>query len=543
MKKGIALLLSVAMAFTMMMGCGKKDSGENGKTELTVGVGAQFTTMDPGLNTEVVNSYVLNHTSAGLFTVDEKGTVLGKLAEDYEVSEDGLTYTVTLKDGLKWSDGQDLVASDFVFGVKRNLTYGAENAWAVYYLGKYLDGASEYMCNSELEAADLADWNGVEATDDKTLVYHLTSPCAFFPRLLTSGVFEPLREDVVDAHSSEWAFGEGYPTCGPYTLESINENEKAVVVKNENYFDADSITVDKITFLVMTDADAQTAAFKTGDLDCALGVNANITQAYEDQDAVWKLPSAAVYFVAMNSGETGPEELKDVNVRRALALAIDKEAIAGNLGDLYSAIYGYVPHGLSGVSGDYRDEGDALGKMLEYDPDEAKALLAEAGYSESNPLSLIYKYSDSQLHADVAQLLQEQWKAVGINVELEVVESGVFYDQLDNGNFELARYGYVSATDASVYLDLWTTGQQIVAAVDDEKFDQMVADAAYITDPAEYYDALHEAESYLVEEMVYIIPLFNYGDAGLLSTDIEGEYCSNGSSAPFFGYCTFAEAE
>lgn len=543
MKKGIALLLSVALLLTMMTGCSKKDGGDGETVELTVGVGAQFTTMDPGLNTEVVNSDVLNHTTVGLFSVDESGNVFGELAEDYEVSEDGLIYTVTLKDDLKWSDGQELVANDFVYAVKRNLTYGAENSWAVYYLGKYLEGADEYMCNSDLEASDLADWNGVEAPDEKTVVYHLASPCAFFPTLLSSQVFHPLREDVVDAHGSEWAFEGGYPTCGPYTLESINENEKAVVVKNDNYYDADSITVDKITFLVMTDADAQAAAFKTGDLDCALGVNANITQSYEDQDAVWTLPSAAVYFIAMNCGETGPEQLKDVNVRRALALSIDKEAIAGNLGNLYNAIYGYVPYGLSGADGDYREEGDKLGLMLEYDPEEAAALLAESGYDESNPLTLTYKYSDSQLHADVAQLLQEQWKAVGIEVELEVVESGVFYDQLDNGNFEFARYGYTGATDASVYLDLWTTGQQIVPAVSDEKYDQMVADAAYITNISDYYAALHEAETYLVEEMVYIIPLFNYGDAELLRTDIEGEYCSNGSSSPFFGYCTFAEAE
>ena len=536
-KKSIALLLALTMLAGLFAGCsGEKESDG---TSLTVGVGAQFTTFDPGLNTETINTYVTQHMWASLFARDNDGVLQPDLAESYTVSEDGLTYTVTLKEGLKWSDGEDLVAEDFVYAIKRNLTYGAENAWATNDLIKYIDGAAEYANNSDLEASDLTDFTGVEAPDDRTIVYHLLKPCAFFPTVMSGRVFMPLREDFVEPHGSEWAFEPGYPTVGPYVLEECNEIEKAVVVKNENYYDADSVKIEKITFLVMTDQDAQEAAFKTGDLDVALGVRESVMDTYENPEDTWEVPSVSVYFIALNSGETGPEALKDVNVRRALALSIDKAAIAENLGALYRPINGYVPTGIEGADGDFRAEGDAQEKFLEYNPEEAKELLAEAGYDESNPLTLKYKYSDSAVHADIAQLLQQQWKSVGIEVEIEVVESGVFYDQIDNGNFEMARYGYMGATDASAYLDLWTTTMQIVPAVNDPAYDQMVEDASWIVDHTEYMEALHAAERYLVEEMVYIIPLFDYGSAALVDSAIDGIICAPGN-VPYFGEVTFA---
>lgn len=540
-KKSIALLLVFAMAVSMLAGCSKSGKKDGDSVELTVGLGAQFTTLDPGLNTETVNSYVLAHTVATLFDKDDDGVLQNDLADGYEVSEDGLTYTVTLKDGLKWSDGEDLTAEDFVYAVKRNLTYGAENAWATNDLVKYIEGAADYANNSDLEASDLTDFTGVEALDEKTIVYHLIKPCAFFPTILASYVFAPLREDFIEPHGSEWAFEGGYPSCGAYILEECNENEKAVVVKNDNYYDAENITVDKITFMVMTDQDAQEAAFKTGKLDAALGVKTTVIDSYEVPEDVWKIPSVSVYFIVLNSGETGPEELKDVNIRRALAISLDKAAMSEVLGDLYPPINGYVPSGMQGATKDFREEGDEKEKFLEYDLDEAKKLLAEAGYDESNPLHLTYKYSDSSLHADIAQLLQEQWKKAGIVVDLEVVESGVFYDQIDNGDFQMSRYGYMGSTDPSAYLDLWTKGMQIVPAVDDDAYDQMLDDASWIVDPTEYYEALHEAERYLVQEQVYIIPLFDYGSVALLDHTIGNVTCAPGS-VPFYGYATF-EAE
>lgn len=541
-KKSVALFLAATLVLgTMLTGCSNKTESKANENDLTVGVGAQFTTLDPGLNTELINSYVLQHTTAGLFIKDDEGNILGDLAKEYTVSDDGLVYTITLKDGIEWSDGEPLTAYNFEYALKRNLVYGAENAWAINDPCKYLAGASEVGGNSDLTVEDLADFEGVKALDDLTIQYTLKKPCAFFTSILMDQAFLPLREDFIDVHSSDWAMDGGYPSVGPYKLVECSDIEKCVVEKNENYYKADEVTIDKITFMVMTDVDAQEAAFKTGELDVALGVKDTVVDSHANKEEVWLLPSVSVYFIAMNSGESGPEALKDVNVRRALAIALDKEAMSSKMGPLYPAIDGYVPSGMQGINDDFRVEGDAAGKMLEYDPEQAKSLLAEAGYDESNPLKITYKYSDSATHSDIAQLVEQEWKKIGVEVELQVVESGVFYDQLDNGDFETARYGFTGATDPSSYLDLWTKSMQIVPAVADDTYDKMIDDASYIVDHDEYMEALHEAEHYLVEENVYVIPLFDYGSAGLVKENVTNIHCAPGGR-PYYGNVVMEDA-
>lgn len=558
MKKQIlSAVLSVAMCAGLLAGCSSGNqtetdtkteaAAEGGSSEeagepvsITVGVGQQFTTLDPGLSTETVNRYAIAHMYAGLYKKLEDGSVVPDLADGGpEVSEDGLTYTIKLKDGITWSDGEPITAHDFVFAVNRNLTYGAENGFVTDKLVRYLEGADEYLADTEVDL-DTFSFAGVEALDDSTVVYHLKTPCAFFTGLLSSAGFLPLRSDVAEAGFSEWSVEPGYPVTGAYVLDYCNENEKVVITKNENYYDAENVTVDEITFQVMPDMDAQAAAFKTGDLDAALSINASIVATYENQNELWNRPQQSVYSIDVNSGENGPEALKDVNVRRALAISINREEIvkALNAGEFYSPLYGYVPYGMKGVEKDFRTESDEVQKFQEYDPEKAKELLAEAGYDESNPLTLKYKYSNNSIHADVAQMLEQMWKAVGINVELEVVESGVFYDQIDQGDFDLARYALMCSNDPSEFLNQWTQAMQPVPAVADDTYDQMMVDVTQIVDRAEYMTKLHEIEKYLVEDQVYVIPLFDFNEPALKKENLKGVYMVPGD-APIYSYGYF----
>ncbi len=572
MKKKVALsaVLAASMCMSFLAGCGNSGSGDSGSSQsgetskeasketskeadtsaaekgdgepvsITVGVGQQFTTLDPGLSTETVNRYALAHMYAGLYKKLEDGSVVPDLAAgEPEVSEDGLTYTIKLKDGLVWSDGEPITAHDFVFGINRNLTYGAENGFVTDKMVRYLEGAEEYLADTEVDLETFS-FAGVEALDDTTVVYHLKTPCAFFTGLLCGGGFLPLREDVAEAGFSEWAVEPGYPVTGAYVLDYCNENEKVVLTKNESFYDAENVTVDEITFQVMPDMDAQAAAFKTGDLDAALAISASIVSTYENQNELWNRPQQSVYSIDLNSGEKGPEALKDVNVRRALAISINRDEIvkAINAGNFYTPLYGYVPFGMKGAEDDFRKEGDAKQLYQAYDPEKAKELLKEAGYDESNPLTLKYKYSNNSIHADVAQMLEQMWKAVGVNVELEVVESGVFYDQIDQGDFEMARYALMCTNDPSEFLNQWTQAMQPVAAVADDTYDQMMTDVTKIVDRTEYMNKLHEIETYLVEEQVYVIPLFDFNEPALKKENLKGVYMTPGD-VPIYSYGYF----
>ena len=560
-KQFLAVLLSASMCAGLLAGCGSSSEGqteadtkteagtneggsetaEDGEpVEVTVGVAQQFTTLDPGLSTETVNRYAIAHMYSGLYKKLEDGSVVPELAaEEAEVSEDGLTYTVKIKEGLTWSDGEPVTANDFVYAVNRNLTYGAENGFVTDKLVRYLEGAEEYLADTEVDLSTFS-FAGVEALDDTTVVYHLKTPCAFFTGLLCGSAFLPLREDVAEPGFSEWSVEPGYPVTGAYVLDYCNENEKVVLTKNENYYDAENVTVDQITFQVMPDMDAQAAAFKTGDIDAALSINASIVATYENPEELWNRPQQSVYSIDLNSGEIGPEALKDVNVRRALAVAINREEIvkAINAGDFYTPLYGYVPHGMMGAEKDFREESDEKQKFQEYDPELAKELLAEAGYDESNPLTLRYKYSNNSIHADVAQMLEQMWKAVGVNIELDVVESGVFYDQVDQGDFDLARYGLSCTNDPSEFLNQWTKAMQPVPAVADDAYDQMMTDVTKIIDRTDYMNELHEIEKYLVEDQVYVIPLFDFNEPALKSEHLKGVYMVPGD-VPVYSYAYF----
>ena len=565
-KKVLSAVLAASMCMSFLAGCGNSGSGDSGSSQsgetsketskeadtsaaekgdgepvsITVGVGQQFTTLDPGLSTETVNRFALAHMYAGLYKKLEDGSVVPDLAAgEPEVSEDGLTYTIKLKDGLVWSDGEPITAHDFVFGINRNLTYGAENGFVTDKMVRYLEGADEYLADTEVDLETFS-FAGVEALDDTTVVYHLKTPCAFFTGLLCGGGFLPLREDVAEAGFSEWAVEPGYPVTGAYVLDYCNENEKVVLTKNESFYDAENVTVDEITFQVMPDMDAQAAAFKTGDLDAALAISASIVSTYENQNELWNRPQQSVYSIDLNSGEKGPEALKDVNVRRALAISINRDEIvkAINAGDFYTPLYGYVPHGMKGAEGDFREEGDAKQLYQQYDPEKAKELLKEAGYDESDPLTLKYKYSNNSIHADVAQMLEQMWKAVGINVELDVVESGVFYDQIDQGDFDMSRYGLMCTNDPSEFLNQWTQAMQPVAAVADDTYDQMMTDVTKIVDRTEYMNKLHEIETYLVEEQVYVIPLFDFNEPALKKENLKGVYMTPGD-VPIYSYGYF----
>lgn len=534
MKKFASLLLAFAMTVGMLTGCGgdsgTSSTGEAPAQEVTVAISSTFATLDPALISTTHMAHVYGNMGSNFYRTDANGVLQYDLGESMEKSEDGLTYTFTIKEGLKWSDGEPLTAEHFVYGIKRAIGYGPDNAYTKKNLVNFIAGAEE-AANAAMDVADMTNV-GVTALDDTTFQVTLSTPCPYFERIFSGNVTSPMRPDFALEHDSSWSVNGTYPSSGPMVLESISPEEEAVLVKNENYWDAENVTLEKATFVVMTDSTAQVNAFRTGDIDIAMSVPSEVaTNAEYESNIVMPEKYVSNYFVLINSGPKAQvEALKDENVRKALALAIDKDTMLNILGGKANVrLDGYIPYGFEGVDGnDFRDE-KSYG---EFNLEEAKSLMEAAGYNENNHLKFEYLYSNSQFHADVAQILQQMWSQIYVDVELKSIEMGVFYDYIDNGDFTTCRYANNDSTDPLSYFQLFTTDSQIdgCQAITDPVLDQMVEEAYQITDHDEYIAKLHEIEDYLVEEKQYVIPLLTQNSVVLVQDGIEGLWLTVGGS-------------
>lgn len=534
MKKFASLLLAFAMTVGMLTGCGgdsgTSSTGEAPAQEVTVAISSTFATLDPALISTTHMAHVYGNMGSNFYRTDANGVLQYDLGENMEKSEDGLTYTFTIKEGLKWSDGEPLTAEHFVYGIKRAIGYGPDNAYTKKNLVNFIAGAEE-AANAAMDVADMTNV-GVTALDDTTFQVTLSTPCPYFERIFSGNVTSPMRPDFALEHDSSWSVNGTYPSSGPMALESISPEEEAVLVKNENYWDAENVTLEKATFVVMTDSTAQVNAFRTGDIDIAMSVPSEVaTNAEYESNIVMPEKYVSNYFVLINSGPKAQvEALKDENVRKALALAIDKDTMLNILGGKANVrLDGYIPYGFEGVDGnDFRDE-KSYG---EFNLEEAKALMEAAGYNENNHLKFEYLYSNSQFHADVAQILQQMWSQIYVDVELKSIEMGVFYDYIDNGDFTTCRYANNDSTDPLSYFQLFTTDSQIdgCQAITDPVLDQMVEEAYQIIDHDEYIAKLHEIEDYFVEEKQYVIPLLTQNSVVLVQDGIEGLWLTVGGS-------------
>ena len=534
MKKFASLLLAFAMTVGMLTGCGgdsgTSSTGEAPAQEVTVAISSTFATLDPALISTTHMAHVYGNMGSNFYRTDANGVLQYDLGENMEKSEDGLTYTFTIKEGLKWSDGEPLTAEHFVYGIKRAIGYGPDNAYTKKNLVNFIAGAEE-AANAAMDVADMTNV-GVVALDDTTFQVTLSTPCPYFERIFSGNVTSPMRPDFALEHDSSWSVNGTYPSSGPMALESISPEEEAVLVKNENYWDAENVTLKKATFVVMTDSTAQVNAFRTGDIDIAMSVPSEVaTNAEYESNIVMPEKYVSNYFVLINSGPKAQvEALKDENVRKALALAIDKDTMLNILGGKANVrLDGYIPYGFEGVDGnDFRDE-KSYG---EFNLEEAKSLMEAAGYNENNHLKFEYLYSNSQFHADVAQILQQMWSQIYVDVELKSIEMGVFYDYIDNGDFTTCRYANNDSTDPLSYFQLFTTDSQIdgCQAITDPVLDQMVEEAYQIIDHDEYIAKLHEIEDYFVEEKQYVIPLLTQNSVVLVQDGIEGLWLTVGGS-------------
>lgn len=487
--------------------------------ELVVGWSSSPSYFDP-VNSGTTTTNVLRELYYPLFYFDENGKLQNASCESYTVSEDGLVYTFKLIENY-WSDGEKVKASDFEYGIKRVLSYGADADYP-YYIYNYVVGAKEAF-DQGLSVAEQTEV-GIKALDDDTLEITLEKPCAYFVQLTAYNVYFPVRADFAPEHDESWSFNPETPFNGPFYLESVNEKEEVVLVKNPYFADADKINLDKLTLKIISDAQSQLLAFQNGSIDVALDPPSDTVLTYSGDQAEIQIPKAAFnYYLTFNVSEDSENAVLSENVRKAVSIGINRQQIVEALdgGNAYIALYGIVPSGISGPNGeDFRTE---AGDLIVEDKEEAKALLEAEGYTQDNPLTLYYPYSSNTRNTTVAEILQAQLAEINVNLEIEALESQALSTKKGSLDFNLYRYAMgPDYMDPQTLLDYFNSTNQSPVYLNDSDINTWLDSATVELDENERNELLHNVENKLIEQENYVVPIFAFNNAHLVKTNVSG---------------------
>ncbi|MCX4322831.1 MAG: peptide ABC transporter substrate-binding protein [Lachnospiraceae bacterium] len=509
-------------------------SGE-GKV-LSVQIGPNPETIDPALNSAVDGGNMILHTFECLLTVDQEGKLAPGQAESWETSEDGLTWTFHLRDGLKWSDGSALTANDFVYSWRRVCDPMVAAPYAETVLGM-VEGYADAI-GGNLEAL------GVEAPDDKTLVVHLTQPCSYFGSLAAFATLSPVQQATIDANGDGWAVAADTYVCnGSFYISEWVPGSYIMCTKNPNYWNADAIKLDAIKFNLIEDPNASYSAYQTGEVLFIKDVPTEEIPSLEGNAEFHVEPIIGTYYLSLN---TEREPFNDPKVRKALSLAIDREYVAGTLMQgTYSAASNFMGPGWIDTDGSQFIDNANGGKPYidtanhEANVEEAKQLLADAGYPDGAGFpSITYSTNDAGYHKVVAEYLQQAWAEIGVELQVDIVEWASFTPMRRNGDYDASRNGWVGDySDPSNMLDLLYSSN----GNNDGKFNNAEYDAAMDTsrttlDAAERSAALHKAEDIIMNEAA-CVPVAYYNDFWLQSSKIQNMWHSA------YGYWYFMYAD
>ena len=536
-------LLVVFLAAVLAVGltaCGGSSGGTSGGSEggkeLKVQVGPNPETVDPALNSAVDGGNMLLHAFECLLTVAEDGTLQPGCAEKWETSEDGLTWTFHLRDGLKWSDGTDLTAEDFVYSWKRV----CDPAVAAPYAETVLGMVKGYAKAVEGDLDALA----VSAPDAKTLVVEMEKPCPFFGSLAAFATLSPVQKATIEANGDAWATSpETYVSNGPFYMTEWEQGSHITFSKNPNYWNKDAIKLDKLTFMLIEDANAAYSAYQTGEVDFIKDVPTEEIPSLKDNEEFHVEPIIGTYYLNLNCQK---DMFKDPRVRKALSLAIDRKYVAETIMQgTYSPAGSFMGPGWVDKNNEEFEKNANGGKpyidLDNYEANlaEAKKLLAEAGYPDGKGFpEFSYCTNDSGYHKPVAEYLQQAWAKLGINVKIETVEWASFTPMRRNGEYESARNGWVGDyTDPSNMLDLlYSSNGNNDGKYNNPAFDKAMDLSRSTLDENVRSQALHQAEDILMEDAA-CIPVAYYNDFYLQSSKIKGMW----HSATGYWYFMYAD--
>ncbi|WP_157153522.1 peptide ABC transporter substrate-binding protein [Brachyspira murdochii] len=516
----LSSIISISLAFLIILSSISCSKGKSNSEGIIVNLSVEPKTIDPSLNAQIYGVIYISHVFEGLTVRDRNNKISPGVAEDWEISADGKTYTFYLRTNSTWSDGKPVVAEDFVYSWQRQVDPKV---------------ASEYSYQHEPVKNAMAitrgempvDALGVKAIDDHTLVVELEAPTAYFLEVAAFPTFAPLRKDIIEQYGDSWTLKpETYIGNGPYIMSERNIDENIIMVKNPNYWNADSIVAEKITFVLMQNGAAAVAGIKDGSLHMAYEPPQQDIPTLMEEGLIQIKPLIATYYYPINVTN---EYLKDPRVRKALSLAIDRNYIVENVtkGGQKPAS-GWVPYAVNDVDGDFRINGgdlyDVSKEGYSNNVEMAKQLLAEAGYPNGEGFPVIEFKTDPGNHVGIFEAVQQMWKEhLNIDSTITQIDNALLGQTLLEKNFMIGRlYWSADYSDPMSMMSLFTSyNTQNNGGYSNQRYDELIGEAMSTDDNNIRMKAMHEAEKILIQEDMGAIPIYFFTEPLLVNPKLK----------------------
>ena len=503
------------------------ENGSQEGSDLNIMLETPVQSLDPQQATDGTSFEVIADYTDGLMQMDADGKAVPAIAESYELSEDGLTYTFHLREDAVWSNGEPVTAADFVFGWQRAVdpSVASEYAYMLSDIGQ-IKNAAEIIAG-EKDKSEL----GVTAIDDHTLQVELNVPVSYFLSLMYFPTYYPVNQAFFESCKDTFATSpETTLSNGAFVLDTYEPAATTVhLTKNPDYYNADTVQLAGLNYQVIQDSQQALMSYQTGDLDITLVNGEQVDQVKEDPEFT-TIGAGYLWYVSPNI--KGVPELANQNIRLAMTFAINRESITSDvLKDGSIPTYTAVPlQFAAGPDGsDFSADQEMFADVCAYDTAKAAEYwtkgLDELGITELT-LDMVVDADDAP--QKVAQVLKEQWETTlpGLTVNLVVEPKKQRVEDMQNGNFQLGltRWGPDYA-DPMTYLGMWVTdNSNNYGFWSNAEYDAIIAECTtgiLATDAQGRWDRLFDAEKLVMDEAV-IYPLYTQANAEMISSDVTG---------------------
>ncbi|MGM0901499.1 MAG: ABC transporter substrate-binding protein [Bacillota bacterium] len=559
MKRKFAWLLSLGLVLSMFLAAcsgGGNDTTEEpaddsdqaaeetGEKVLNFINGDTIPSMDPSMATDEYGFQFLGATMEGLYRLDENAQPVEGIAVDHETSEDGLTWTFKLREDAKWENGDPVTANDFVYAWQRAVNPDTGSEYGPYMMAGVIKNA-EAVSTGEAEVADL----GVKADGDYTLVVELEHPTPYFHSLTTFGTFLPLNQKFVEEQGDKFATStETLLANGPFKLANWEStSNKWELVKNDTYWDADTVQLDKMTYVVVKDPQVGVDLYEEGTVDRA-GLSSDLVDQYSTHDDYAITPETSVFYFKMN--QTRNEALANVNIRKALSRAFNKEDLVNEILNNGSIVAnGLIPKDFVTIPGTENDFREVSGDLVTYDVEAAKEFW-EKGLEElgTDSVSVEFLGGDTETSKVMNEYLKNQLESnlPGLSVTLKQVpfEQRLDLDTKQDYDLQFAGWG-PDYLDPYTFLSLWITdGGNNKMGYSNAKYDELLKEAAtaLARDNDARYENFLEAEKILFEDAA-VAPVYQRAMAQLVSPKVEGVFVNPFGATYEYKWATAGSAE